>query len=186
MKKKLAVSGVVIGASAYLFMVISTIMGTGEGASFTTFALWSALAWIAGFTMMKQGANPGVPMMYGFGAASTALALLCKGKVTWSGLDTITTVMVAICIILWLTSGPRRAMIMSIVAGVVGGIPFIIMTWKSPAASPFIPSSGFLLANLLFFLSGKKWTLEDRLYGGVNVIVTSLLVIPWLIYFFNN
>lgn len=181
MKKFLGILSVVIGAIAYAVMVITMIKGTGEGASLTTFTLWSALAWITGFSILKQGANPAVPMMYGVGAASTAIVLFFKGRFQWSGLDTITTILVVVCVVLWLTSGPRWAMIMSIVAGVIAGIPFIVMTWQAPANSPIIPSSGFLLANFLFFLSGKKWTLEDRLYGGVNVIVTSLLIIPWLL-----
>lgn len=179
MKKVLGVLSVIIGASAYTFLVVSTAMGTGEGVSLTTFTLWSVLAWIAGFSILKQGANPSVPMMYAVGSGSTAFVLLLKKRFEWSGLDTVTIILVGLCVVLWLTRGPRWAMIMSIVTGVIAGLPFIVMTWKSPASSPIISSSGFLLANFLFFLSGKKWTLEDRLYGGVNVIVTSLLVIPW-------
>ena len=181
MKKYLGILSVAIGAIAYTFMVISTAMGTGEGVSFTTFILWSALAFISGFSMMKQGANPAVPMMYGVGSASTAIVLICKGRFQWFGLDTITSILVVICVVLWLTSGPKWALIMSVAAAVVAAIPFIIMTWKDPANSPIIPSTGFLLANFLFFLSGKKWTLEDRLYGGVNIITCFLLVIPWFI-----
>ncbi len=179
MKKTLGVLSVVVAALAYIYMVISVAVGTGEGVSLTTFALWSTLAWITGFSILKQGANPAVPMVYGVGSALTALILLLKGSFQWSGLDTVITILVVVCIVLWLTMGPRWAMIMSIMTTVIAGIPFVVMTWKAPASSPIIPSSGFLLANFLFFLSGKKWTLEDRLYGGVNAVFTSLLVIPW-------
>jgi hypothetical protein len=180
-KKTLSILSVVVGALAYLYMVVTTAKGTGEGVSLSTFGLWSALAWITGFTMLKQKANPAVPMIYGIGAGATTLVLLIKGRYGWSGFDTIIAALVVLCIVLWLTNGAKWALILSVAAAVIASLPFIIMTWKSPAGSPIIPNSGFLLANTLMLISAKAWTLEDRLYAGVNVIVCSLLVIPWLI-----
>ena len=181
MKKKLAVLSVVVGALAYLYMVVTTAMGTGEGLSLTTFGLWSALAWITGFTTLKQKANPAVPMIYGAGATATTLVLLYKGRYGWSGLDTMIAVLVGLCILLWLTKGSKWALVLSVAAAVIAAVPFVAMTWKVPANSPIIPNSGFLLANILSFASAKAWTLEERLYSGVNMIVCSLLVIPWIL-----
>ncbi|MEI7480133.1 MAG: hypothetical protein WCJ59_00720 [bacterium] len=181
MKKFLGTLSVVVGAIGYLYMVLIVAIGTCEGLSLTTFVLWAALAWITGFTMLKQGANPAVPMIYGIGATTTSIVLLIKGRCGWSGLDSVIAILVVICILLWMTNGARWALIISIAAAVIAGLPFIIMTWKSPESSPIIPNTGFLLANLLAFLSAKAWTLEDRLYSGVNVVVCSLLVLPWLL-----
>jgi hypothetical protein len=180
-KSTISILSVVVGVMAYLYMVISTIKGTGEGLSLTTFSLWAALAWITSFTMIKQKANAAVPMVYGLGATATALVLLIKGRYGWTGLDSVIAVLVIICIILWLTAGARWALIMSVAAAVIAAVPFIIMTWKSPVGSPIIPNSGFLLANALAFISAKGWRLEDRLYSGVNIVVCSLLVVPWLL-----
>ena len=181
MKKSIGIFSVVIGAFGYAYMVALTMTGTCEGLSFTTFALWAALAWISGFSMLKQGANPAIPMVYGVGATSVALILLIKGKYLWTGLDTTIAVMVAICVVLWKTRGARWALILSVVAAVIAGVPFIMMTWRAPSLSPIISNSAFLLANFLSFVSAKKWTLQDRLYSGVNVGVCLALVIPWLI-----
>lgn len=180
-KKTLSVLSVIIGGLAYLYMIISMICGDGEGVSFTTFALWAALAWISAFTMLKQGASPGIPAIYGVGSTSTAIVLILKGRIHWTGMDSFIAFLVLLCIIFWMIKGARWALILSVLAAVIAGIPFIIMTWKAPLVSPIIPSSGFLLANFLSFVSAKAWTLEDRLYSGVNVIVTALLVIPWIL-----
>lgn len=169
------------GIAAYLCMVISTIRGTGEGLSLTTFGLWAALAWITSFTMIKQQANAAVPIIYGFGATATAIVLLIKGRYGWTGLDSIVAALAVFCVILWLIAGARWALIMSVAAAVIAAIPFIIMTWESPSRSPIIPNSVSLLANTLAFASAKAWTLEDRLYSGVNIAVCSLLVVPWLL-----
>lgn len=181
MKKLLNFLSVFAGASAYAYMVIMTSRGTGEGLSLTTFALWSALAWITCFTMWKQGANPAVPAVYGIGATSTTIVLLIKGRYGWTSFDTIIAILTVLCVVLWLTSGPRWALVLSVAAAVIAGVPFIVMTWNSPANSPIIPNSGFLIANTLSFAAAKAWTVEDRLYPGVNFVVCSLLVLPWLL-----
>jgi hypothetical protein len=180
-KKILSVLSVLAGVFAYAIMVTTTIEGTGEGLSLTTFGLWAALAWISGFTMLKQGANPAVPMVYGVGATATTIVLLFKGRYDLTLQNAIIAALVVTCIVLWKTKGARWALVLSVAAAVFAAVPFIVMTWKAPAVSPIIPSSGFLLANILSFVSAKAWTLEDRLYSGVNIIVCSLLVIPWLL-----
>lgn len=182
MKRLLGILGVVIGAFAYFYIIVTTAVGTGEGLSFTTFGLWSALAWISSFTMLKQKANPAIPMIYGVGATTTTIVLLIKGRYGWSNLDSVVTVLVVVCIILWLTKGPRLALVLSIVAGVIACIPFTIMTWEFPAKSPIVANSCFLLSNIFAFISAKAWTLEDRLYSGTNVVLCSLLIFPWIIW----
>ena len=80
MKKHIANLSVVIGGLGYLVLIIALIRSTGEGLSLSTFALLSALAWITSFTMLKQKANPAVPMIFGAGATITTLTLLVDRK----------------------------------------------------------------------------------------------------------
>ena len=138
-----------IGALTYIYQVTVITMGTGEGFSLSTFGLWSALAWITGFTMLKQKANPWVPMIYGAGATATTIVLLFKGRYGWSGFDSVIAALVGLCIALWLTKGSKWALVLSVAASTTAAIPFIIMTWKSPAQSPIIPNAAFLVTNIL-------------------------------------
>lgn len=170
-----------MGGLSYLYMIVTTAQGTGEGLSLTTFGLWSALAWITSFAMLKKKVNPAVVMIYGVGACATTIILLIKGRFSWSNFDSLIAFLVVLCVILWHTRGPRGALILSVIAGGLAAVPFIVMTWKSPANSPIIPNAGFLITNVLAFVSAKTWTLEDRLYSVVNVVMCSLLVLPWLL-----
>lgn len=179
MKKKLGIWSVVIGSISYVFMITKTITGAGEGVSLTTFGLWAIISWITVFTMFKQKANPAVPVIFGIGSTTTALTLVSKGSFNWTGVDMLVAVIVAICIFAWITKGAKWALVLSVLAGVIASIPFVVMTWKFPENSPFGPNCGFLVSNFLSFVSAKEWRLEDRLYGGVNVILCSLLIIPW-------
>ncbi len=121
-------------------------------------------------------------MIYGIGATLVALVLLLKGKFVWSVFDSIIAVLVVICVILWLTKGSRIALIASVAAGIIAAVPFIIMTWKSPASSPVISNTGFFLANTFAYFGAKTPTLQDRLYPGANAIACAFLVLPWLIH----
>lgn len=180
LKKLLNILSVIAGASAYLYLIINTLKGTGEGLSLTTFGLWASLAGITSITMLKQGANPAVPATYGLGAATTAFILLTKGKYNWADFDTVVAIMVVLCVVLWLSSGEKPAFLLSVLAGLIAAVPFLLMTWKAPASSPIIPNTGFFIANLLSFVSAKKWTLQDRLYSGANTVLCAFLVLPWL------
>lgn len=181
MKNILGFLSVAVGAAAYLHMVVSTAKGTGEGLSLSTFALWSGLAWITCFTMWKQKANPAVPAIFAVGATATTIVLVAKGRFSWTSFDTLIAVLVFICVVVWITKGSKWALVLSVVAAVIAAVPFIVLSWKWPSNVPIIANSGFLLSNSLAFVAAKAWTLEDRLCFGANIVVCSLLVIPWFI-----
>ncbi len=181
MKTKLAILSVLFGALSYLILIVETAKGTGEGLSLATFALWSALAWITIITMLKQKANPAVPIVYGLGATTTTIILIMKGKFGWTSLDVVVGILTVICIVLWLTNGPRWAFVLSIASGSIAAIPFIVMTWSQPENSPIIPNLGMLVANIFSFVSAKTWKLEDRLYSGVNIVLGTILIVPWVL-----
>ena len=181
LKKQIGIASVVVGALTYSFLVFTTYKGTGEGLSLSTFGLWAVLAWITSFTTMKEGANPAIPAIYGLGSTATSLVLLVKGKYSWSHFDSLVAVLVIICIVFWMTKGAKWALVFSVVAAVIAGLPYVVMTWKAPMLSPIIPNAGFLTANTLAFIAAGSWTIKDRLYTGTSIVTCSLLVTPWLL-----
>lgn len=180
MKKFLSGLTILVGTTTYTYMVYVTATGTGEGLSLSTFVLWAILGWITSFIMLKQGADPAVPIIYSVGATITTILLLLKGRYVWTEVDSFIAILTVICIVLWKTQGSRRALILSVAAGSIAGIPFIILTWQDPANSPLLCNTGFLLANVLAFASAKAWTLEDRLLPTMNIVTGSFMVAPWL------
>ncbi len=173
--------GVALAGISYLYLIVITAIGTGEGLSFSTFALLGALGWITSYTTWRSGNNPGVAMSYAIGATTTAITLIVKGRFGWSGFDTVIATMVVTCLILLRMSSNKTALAFAIAASAISFVPFVVLTWKFPAMSPVIPNTGFLLANILALVSAKNSTLEARLYPTSNTIICSLLVIPWLL-----
>ena len=182
MKKILDRLGVLIGCLTYLFLIITTAQGSGEGLSFSTFGLWAMLAWMVGLAMLKQKANPAILLTYGTGAATITIILIVKDRFFWSSLDSVVVVLTIACIFLWLLSGPRWALVLGVIATIVSSIPFVVITWKFPANSPIVANAGFFVSNALAFIAAKAWTLEDRLPFAANLSMLTLLIVPWLFF----
>lgn len=181
LKTTLGLVSVAAAAAGYTVIILMTIAGTGEGLSFATFLLWSALAWINMISTKKQNGSWGVPLMYSIGATTTTIVLIFKGRYGWTLFDTVVTILVIVCVILWLAKGDRWAIVSSTTASFIAALPFLYMTWKNPSMSPITPNTLFLSANLLGFIAARKWTLQDRLYLGSNVVVCgSLVLFYWL------
>jgi hypothetical protein len=181
MKKFFSFLSVLIAAAAYLYLIVLAAKTSGEGLSLTTFGLWAILAWITVGTTMQQKADPRVAVIYGIGATSTSIILIGNNRFGSNMLDGIVAVLVIICICLWLTRGPKWALVCAVAAGMTATVPFIVMTWHAPAQCPIVANTGFLVANILALIAAPKWTIQDRLYPAGNVLVTALLVIPWVI-----
>lgn len=170
----------IMAAVSYAYMIIGVINSTGEGMSFSTFSLWSTLAWITTVNLRIQKIDARLVFVYALGSGTTAITLLFKGKIGWSQFDTIVAVLVGVCLIIWKTSGPKWALIAMVTAGLVAATPFTVITWNHPEQSPVTANFGFFLANLFTYLGAKEF--GDKLYSGVNVVLCGALVSFWLMH----
>jgi hypothetical protein len=167
-------------------------MEDGKGLSFTSFVLWTILTWISCITTKRQGgATPAVPRTYAIGATVMTIVLACKHRYsTLTTLDGTTAALVVLCLILWVIKGDKWALIISVIASSIAGIPYIVMTYTAPLDSPFLVNTGFLIANSIAFISAgelsiRKWTVEDRLFTGVSILTGVVMIFPWVwcVYF---
>ena len=181
MQKYLAKLSLLSCLIGYSIMIVMTHLGTGENLSFTTFALWSMLDSIVAIAMYKKRIDPSIPIVYGGGATLVAFILLFKGRCSWSNMDSIVSVLVIVCLILWKIKGPKWANLMATTAAAISGIPFLYITWKNPDSSPIIPNVVFLIANVLQLLSVKEWSVEKVFFPTVNIVFCFTFVLPWLL-----
>jgi hypothetical protein len=181
LKKTFSILSIMVAVVTYGYLIVVTARGNGEGLSLVTFLLWSIIALISAFSMVAQKADATVPFIWGVGGMTVAVILGVKGRFGWMAVDTVVTILVTICIVLWLISGPRWALIFSIVASWVATYPFVIMTWKAPEQSPVVANIGFFIANLFMLVSAKAWTIEDRLFPLASSVLCLILILPWLL-----
>ncbi len=161
----------------YVFL-IKGLLREGMEQSFATWFLWALLDLIAALSMMFKGGNYQLALFYTFFGTFIAGLLIYKKQFSWTWLETLVTFLVIVCLVIWATSGDRAATIASTMAMAIATTPQLIAAWKKPstAGSPFI-WGGYTAANLFSLFGGKAWTIEERFYPFVCVLLCVWLAI---------
>lgn len=162
--------GGIIGILIHIPLLISIWSGKVRQ-SFTTYALWSALDFIAAYSIYTQDGNFWLPFLYAIGAGLTSLSLLIKKNFSWSNLDWFVVGLVIVCIIIQYEIGEFWSMIASVASLTIASIPQVIDTYKQPKNTPSLIYLIFCLANIISLLGAKSFALEQVLYAGSALII---------------
>jgi len=170
----------IIGFCAYIPLTIGILRNTTRQ-SFAAFFLWGLLDSIAMVSAMLVGGNFWLAASNVAGAFSIAGLLLFKRQYEWTRTETITCWMVAGCLLIWYTAGHTLALVASSVAVVIAGIPQMAHTWRNPQQTPVAIYGVWLTANVLSFVAGKTWTVNERFYAACSIVLClSVMGIAWL------
>ncbi|MDR6940326.1 hypothetical protein [Mucilaginibacter pocheonensis] len=166
----------IIGIAAYL-LLIAGIIKSKVRQSFVAFLLWAMLDAIATITTILKEGNYWLSLSNALGAAIVAILLALKKQVSWTWVETTTTILVIICLNVWYFAGATEGIIVSSLAMVIASVPQMRDTYKTPEETPTTVYSMFLAANILSLIGGKEWTIEDRFYSGCAVFLCAVIVI---------
>ncbi|HTF18520.1 MAG TPA: hypothetical protein VK658_10630 [Chryseolinea sp.] len=170
----------IIGFCAYIPLTIG-IVGNTARQSFAAFFLWGILDTIAMISAFLQDGNFWLAASNVAGAFSIAGLLLYKRQFEWSPTESITGVLVVVCLIVWYTAGNTGAIVASSVAVVIAGIPQMAHTRRSPKDTPIAVYLVWLAANTLSLFAGRSWTIDERFYAVCGLVLCSgILAIAWL------
>ncbi len=171
----LALIGAII-ALCTNYPLISGILKGEIKQSFATWFLWAVLDAIIFTSILFQHGNIWLPIAYTLGSTLITIALLYKKQFSWGKFETFVCVLVIICLIAWFIGGAYIATIAGTVAVIIAGLPLFMEIIKDPQrGSPSIWIM-FSIANILSFLGGNAWTIEERLYPGATAIFCLLIV----------
>jgi len=165
-----------IGMLAYVFL-ISDLIKSKVKQNFFSFLLWAMLDTIATVTTIFKGGNYWLPLSNALGGVIVGIVLAIKKQVSFSWVEVLTAVLVIICLIVWHFSGPKAGIISSSLAVVIAGIPQIVETYKTPSMTPTGVYVIFLTANILSFIAGRNWTIQERFYSGCTVLLCLVIVL---------
>lgn len=166
----------IVGITAYIPLITGIIKSKIEQ-SFAAFLLWAMIDTIASITTILEKGNYWLPLANTAGSSIIALLLAIKKQVSWTWVETMTTVLVVVCLLIWYTAGETAGIISSSLAVVIASIPQMVATYRSPSTTPTMPYIIFLIANILSFLAGKSWTIEERFYAGCSIFLCAVIVL---------
>ena len=166
----------VIGFLAYWPLIFAIAKDKAQQ-SFAAFFLWVLLDAIAMVTTILQAGNFWLPLSNVVGAATVASLLIFKRQVSWSWVETMTAILVVICLAIWYWTGETAGIVSSSLAVVIASIPQMVETYKKPKETPTAAYLIFFLANVLSFSAGKGWTIEQRFYAGCSVFLCAVIML---------
>ncbi len=144
-----------------------------------SWVLWCILDAIAAATIVAQGGNFLLPMVYTVGSFVTSLFISRSGnKASWTWFETLVASLVLVSMMIWYFSGDKIATIASTLAMLIAGIPQLIDAWKKPQNMPFLVYISYVVANCLSIAGGKNWSIKERFYpvaaGAICFLLTAL------------
>jgi hypothetical protein len=166
----------IIGLCAYIPLIAGLVRNTVQQ-SFAAFLLWAMLDAIATITTFLEDGNYWLPFSNVVGATTVTVILAVKKQISWSWIETLTALLVVVCLIVWSVSGETAGIIASSLAVVIASIPQMVETYQKPNATPILVYLIFLAANIVSLASGKSWTIEERFYAGCSVFLCSVIVL---------
>lgn len=161
----------------FIPMAMAIVKRGGEGQSFATWLLWSALDTILSVSTIWQHGNFLLPLGYAIGGWVLTFLLVGKGRFGWGKLDNAVLALVIGCLVGWKTGGAHTAIICATLATSFATIPGFVELWQRPVHAVGNIWAGYALTNALSFFGGTAMTIEERFTPAVFTILSLLMVV---------
>lgn len=170
------ISGGIVAGFVYVGLCAQIWVGRNKQ-SFATWVLWALIDAITAASVIVQQGNYLLPLFFSIGSLATAASIILKTKnAGWSWFETMISLLVVVCLLIWYTSGAKMATIAGTTAVLIAGLPQTVEAWKRPWDSSFLVYFGFLVANILSTIGGKDWSIEERFYPGCCAVLCVIVV----------
>ena len=172
--------GIVAGATASVTLLAFAVdlMIHDVSLNIATWACWLALDVVITTSLIKAKSNDiWLFLGYTIGAFLITVTLLFKGTWQWGMMESIVAALCAISIAAQLMSGPRLAIIFSMVTMVIGGIPTIIEAMFTPDRSTWWFWGSCAACGILSMAVAKRWTTEERFVPSISAALNGIMFI---------
>jgi hypothetical protein len=172
---------------------IPFIRGTIQGWVVPNRASW--LVWFVQDVLMASsaimaGVGPAavMPVIWGLGAAVMLILSLTKGtRGAFTGLEKACLVLSGLGILLWATTGaPRLALVASVSAACIGGVPTVVKAWVKPWTETMSGWLLMILGTVFGSLAIQRWTFESGFLPIAMGLFQLSVALPQVLYTLNG
>ena len=120
-----------------------------------------------------------LPLMFGVFSLIIAGALVLRGKFRWSWFETLVTVAVIVCIVVWLSAGSTAAFWASILSLFLASLPQMVEAHNKPEAMFRIPWLFYWLAcfvTVIGLISQGKERIDELIYAGMGIFTLGVMI----------
>jgi len=166
---------IILAAFIYLHLARQIRKGSAEQ-NLATWISWALLDVVAGVSLFVQGGNWYLLTIYVAGCTLITCCIIGSAKFTWKAVETICFLLVIASIVVWTQTSARYATIISTAGVVIATYPQLKDALTKPSTIPIDVFVGFIVVNGLAIVGGKAWTIEDRFYPTVCMVLCVLIV----------
>lgn len=159
------------------FCLFTVLLKNKAEQNFVAFMLWAILSIITTITIFIESGNFWLSLGNVIGETAITILLVVKRQMAWSWIETMTGILVAVCLLIWFFAGEKAAIIFSGLATTMASIPQMVSTYKKPSLTPTGIYVAFLMANIISLYAGKSWTIEERFYPACAVFLCLSIVL---------
>lgn len=120
-------------------------------------------------------------MLFSFACGSIIMAgiLFIQGRICWTWHETIVSILIVLCGIVWHYGGPYPAMVAGILSEAIIGGYLAYRTAKYPRPKyNLLGYSIFLLVSILSTVTAKGFNFKQVAYGTIEIMLCVLTIIP--------
>ena len=166
--------GAFVGIIAYIIMGRYIILGE-KGYSFTSFTLFSILNGISAVTIYLEQGNYLLSLIFSLSAATIAVMLLLKRKVTWSWIESLVIGLITISFILWYLYGAYVGIWASTLSLLIAIIPQVKDMYKLPSNKVAFVNKFFIASSFISCFSAKSFTFVELSFPVTILISCSII-----------
>jgi hypothetical protein len=181
-------SGLTI-AIAYIPFIVGTIQGWVVP-NRATWTVWFVQDVLIASSAIMAGVGPAavMPVIWGLGAAIVLILSLTKGtRGTFTGLEKSCLGLSGLGILLWATTGsPRLALVASVSAAFIGGVPTVVKAWAKPWTETMSGWLLLILGTVFTSLAIQGSTFDSGFLQVVIGLLQLSVALPLVLYALNG
>lgn len=177
-------SGLTI-AVAYIPFIRGTIQGWVVP-NRATWTVWFVQDVLIASSAIMAGVGPAavMPVIWGLGAAMVLILSLTKGtREVFTGLEKACLALSGLGILLWATTGsPRLALVASVSAACIGGVPTVVKAWVKPWTETMSGWLLLILGTVFSSLAIRGWTFDSGFLPVAIGLLQLSVALPLVLY----
>ena len=183
----------VLSGLAIAIAFIPFIRGTLQGWVVPNRASW--IVWfvqdvLIASSAIMAGVGPAavMPVIWGLGATIMLILSVTKGtRGAFTGLEKASLVLSGLGILLWaMTGAPRLALVASVSAVCIGGIPTLVKAWVKPWTETMSGWLLMILGTVFSSLAIQRWTFDSGFLPVVIGLFQLSVTLPLVLYTLNG
>ena len=183
----------VLSGLAIAIAFIPFIRGTIQGWVVPNRASW--IVWfvqdvLIASSAIMAGVGPAavMPVIWGLGATIMLILSVTKGtRGAFTGLEKASLVLSGLGILLWaMTGAPRLALVASVSAVCIGGVPTLVKAWVKPWTETMSGWLLMILGTVFSSLAIQRWTFDSGFLPVVIGLFQLSITLPLVLYTLNS